>query len=144
MIHQTKQLRTLSALSLTAIFTVFALQLQTQRLLAQTCATGLGASIQVSPTTAHVGDTVTVTLTSVGLNPVSDCAVTNLYGFLVKPDNSAVLSMTNVILIPGTFNTFQCTGPSGAGANGTCITTVSYNYVVAAADIGQKLVFNSP
>src|SRR5438128_905432 len=56
---------------------------------AQSCNTGLGASIGVTPAIAHVGDTITITQAKV-FSSAGDCTVLNGNTWLILPDNSTV------------------------------------------------------
>ena len=104
---------------------------------AQGCATGLGSSIQLDRALAHIGDTVNITLTRVS-TAAGDCNVNSLVGWIIYPNNTAALSMTNVTLTSP--QTFTCVGPSG----GSCVTGVNYSYVIQPADMGRDLSFDTP
>jgi uncharacterized repeat protein (TIGR01451 family) len=96
---------------------------------------GMGASVQVTPTMAHIGDTITVT--SVGANlGAANCVLTNGNAWLIYPDNSFQQTMTNVFLNPGD-QTF-CT-PSGA----FCLPFTT-TYAIKFSDVDKNLSFTTP
>src|SRR5205823_3638642 len=75
---------------LCALLSLVSLLLLPTRAPAQACGTGLAGDIAVSPSTAHVGDTVTINFLEV-FSSLNTCAVTNGKAWIIFPDNSVQL-----------------------------------------------------
>src|SRR5216684_488719 len=99
-----------------------------------TCQPGMQNSMHVTPGVAHIGNIVTIDAVNAAVagnsgNPFiqGGCDLTNAVTFLVKPDNSFQLVITNCFLKTGAGNAntpvFSC--PSGQGtlgnSGGACI-----------------------
>lgn len=120
------RLLALSALGLTFL-------LATQENFAQTCGTGLGGDIAVSPSVAHVGDTITVNFVEV-FSSLNACTVTNGRAWIIYPNNSVQTWLNNFNLPPN--SSIVCPG------NASCLSFTT-TYVVQAADIGRNLSFQT-
>ena len=107
-----------------------------------TCVSEIEAGVVVSPTVAHVGDTIFVQGVDASESSI-DCGVTNTAAWLVKPDNSSELIFTN-----GTIAANQCGACPPGGlpcvAPVSCVGGASFTYVVSAADIDKNLNFTIP
>ena len=106
------------------------------------CTPELAGGTQVTPTVAHVGDTINVIGVKAGTSG-GDCDLINVSAWLVDPNNSVQLVFTNGMIPSG--SCASC--PSGfSSCIGTedCISGVNFTYVVSAADINQPLSFTPP
>src|SRR6185295_14703257 len=99
----------------------------------QTCGTGLGGEINVSPSIAHVGDTITINFVDI-FSSLNTCQVTNGKAWLIYPDNSVRLWLDNFTLNPQSI--IQCPGSA------PCLPFTT-TYVVQAADINRTLSFQT-
>ena len=98
------------------------------------CGTGLAGDIAVSPSTAHVGDTVTINFLEV-FSSLNTCAVTNGKAWIIFPDNSVQLWLNNFNLQPN--SAILCPG------NAACLTGVSFTYVIRSNDMNRNLSFQT-
>ena len=106
------------------------------------CTPELAAGTQVTPTVAHIGDTIGILGVKAGTSG-GDCDLVNVSAWLVDPNNSVQLVFTNGAIPSG--NCASC--PSGfSSCIGTenCIPGVNFTYVVSGADINQPLSFTPP
>src|SRR5216683_3367854 len=149
MLKSTNSIVRLSAsVCMSAVLGVSGLVLTPQTVRGDTssCQAEAGAGVDVTPFIAHTNDIITINLLKASVAN-NDCSLVNVIGFLVKPDNSSQLVITNCTLDSGPANvstTFSCpTNQPGATGTGTCIGTVSYTYQVRAVDVGQGVSFTS-
>ena len=98
---------------------------------AQNCGTGFGGDIAVSPSTAHVGDTVTINFLEL-FSSLNTCTVTNGRAWIIYPDNTVQLWLNDFILLPN--STILC--PSGPA----CL-PFSLTYIIKPADVQRSLSF---
>jgi uncharacterized repeat protein (TIGR01451 family) len=107
---------------------------------------GLTAIVGVSPSVAHVGDTINIS--RLGWQIKGDvCGVSNVTAFVVYPSgsNSMTLYYTNSIhptdkILPD--STFDCIG--GTNTPSTNCVPVTSTYVVQPDDVGRRLDWTSP
>ncbi|TAL00327.1 MAG: hypothetical protein EPO07_09840, partial [Verrucomicrobia bacterium] len=134
--------RTALALSCAALATVLA----TPQASAQNCIGGGMASIlQVSPGTAHVGDTVTVTALGVGVVG-NVCSVDRGESYLIYPNGvtTPVFThqyQTNYSLVSGTLGQSKFCIPTPADAS---CRAVPLTYVIQASDVNRSYSFTTP
>src|SRR5438477_1336959 len=119
---------------LCALLSLVSLLLLPTRAPAQMCGTGLAGDIAVSPSTAHVGDTVTINFLEV-FSSLNTCAVTNGKAWIIFPDNSVQLWLNNFNLQPN--SAILCPG------NAACLPGVSFSYVVKSNDMSRSLMFQT-
>src|SRR5882762_7834882 len=103
---------------------------------------GMASVITVSPTIAHVGDTVTISQLGVALGGTS-CNVTNGQSFIMYPDGvvaNAQQYETNFTILQG--QTLTCL-PTPSSGDASC-RAVTLSYVIQAADQNRSLLFTTP
>ncbi len=114
---------------------------------------GMASVINVSPTIAHIGDTVTITHLGVSLGG-SSCDVTNGQSFIMYPNGNPAFVAgppvgnglngiqeyeTNFFINQG--QTLDClAGPTAAGA----CALVTLTYTIQAGDVNKPLSFTTP
>src|SRR5580765_2487676 len=134
--------RTVLALLVAALVTVLA----TPNASAQNCIGGGMASVlQVTPGTAHVGDTITITALGVGVVG-KECSVDRGESYLIYPDGVSTpifahQYQTNYTLTSGTLGQQKFCVPGVP--DGSC-RAVPLTYVVQASDVARSYSFNTP
>src|SRR5260221_9346783 len=101
------------------------------------CLAELAAGAAVTPTVAHIGDTVTIQRVNAAV-PVLDCDEAEVSEKIVLPDGTTFLVFTGGVIPSGAC--FSCPINAACVGTGTCEPAFSsVTYVVAAPDIGKAL-----
>jgi len=144
-----REMRVKDSLSLATLCSLIVIGLPLQRAEAQCNGGGLASTISVSPTTAHVGDVITITQLGVSLG-AGVCTVSNGQSFLMYPNGNTNIvagpptgdglngiqqyeTNFSILVAPGAV---QCLPTADAAAGCSPITTT---YTVLAADVGIQL-----
>jgi hypothetical protein len=101
---------------------------------------GLAAQMTVSPTTAHLGETITINIISVTI-PSDDCDTVLAKCWVTMPNNQTQLVFTNGTIFRG--QSFGCP-TNGFTGTGVCLPNLITTYVVTNTDINKDLSFSPP
>src|SRR4030095_16189238 len=102
---------------------------------------GMASVLQVSPGTAHVGDTITITALGVGIVG-GVCSVDRGQSFIVYPNGTTSAQYQNNYTLTsgaGGQNKFCVPGPADA----SCL-PVTLTYVIVAGDVNKSYNFTTP
>src|SRR5262245_754928 len=102
---------------------------------------GMASILQVSPGTAHIGDTITITALGVGIVG-GVCSVDRGQSFIVYPNGTTSAQYQNNYTLTsgaGGQNKFCVPGP----ADPSC-SPVTLTYVITAADVNRSYSFTTP